>query len=861
MKRLQSGLIDQPLCTQMREAISGGCPKLSSKSTATATTTAADFDRKGTEVWNLVSRSGQEDQGNTSKVLPLLQCFALLLLGTSASASSVKVTAKVPTTVRILRISLQAASTCIRSSELELATDVLQTAADYAAWLENICHTDRTRSNDPANVTARDLVAEYWLLRSTLSWKQGRLDLSEIHFNRAKESMSLGKSVSIYIADVAFEIGKDLVKQSNASEGIPWFEQALNALEQIPYDEFESDACDLRLSIAREFARASIMENTDASRSKAADLISYIESEQGIKLGVLLLKTDLLWSTGTPESAQYQIIISQMIHKVVLNHSTFKAVLVQIKKLQGLSATLARRSLEVFITSRLLDHGETLFIEKAVILLIWICSMQSAEEVDLRGLQHTLESCYSSLSSSFSEEATHAAQSLCWKSIDLSLQARLFEDAEKWCRIARSVLFANAGDGNNIKLARKLMLISLSAGKTSVAREAYHQMPQSGQMSAYSQYLLYRVALSDGDNDLAEQCLGCLLQASDADADLLCACAHEAQKSASRLHVLQVLRTVLQKSKSTTVTGLDKAVLLRCMIQMLITELTSDDGKMESHLQEISGLFKAASSIEWPADDNKDSTVLEVEWFAMATYNAVIQYIAVIDAALTLDMVESCLSLTKLLDNMQQGQDKERLRCRLSTCHYLAASCCAALARSEDHKVSAERYYTCLLKHVSSFTEVVADMLDVVEDNEEQTANASRSSQLLRLEIEALFKLQQLDLLDQRLENCVQQVAGDHLELLADLVMSIHSVMLEQHTESHHLARIPTIMQNIVNQSWRKSQGDMTKLARWLRCVFRMTSKSDPETALRIVEQASHMVASGGLRRVCPPSRATCCFY
>jgi hypothetical protein len=52
-----------------------------------------------------------------------------------------------------------------------------------------------------------------------------------------------------------------------------------------------------------------------------------------------------------------------------------------------------------------------------------------------------------------------------------------------------------------------------------------------------------------------------------------------------------------------------------------------------------------------------------------------------------------------------------------------------------------------------------------------------------------------------------------------------------------------SILQKIINLTWQQSGNDITKLARWIRCLFSLTISYDEETSLKCVEQAT-LIAS-----------------
>lgn len=59
-------------------------------------------------------------------------------------------------------------------------------------------------------------------------------------------------------------------------------------------------------------------------------------------------------------------------------------------------------------------------------------------------------------------------------------------------------------------------------------------------------------------------------------------------------------------------------------------------------------------------------------------------------------------------------------------------------------------------------------------------------------------------------------------------------------------------MEKIINACWRNNK-DITRLARWIRCLFLMTLTSDPTISLRCVDQACAIAAKAQVGRIPEP--------
>jgi hypothetical protein len=52
-----------------------------------------------------------------------------------------------------------------------------------------------------------------------------------------------------------------------------------------------------------------------------------------------------------------------------------------------------------------------------------------------------------------------------------------------------------------------------------------------------------------------------------------------------------------------------------------------------------------------------------------------------------------------------------------------------------------------------------------------------------------------------------------------------------------------SVLQKIINLTCRQSDGDITKLSRWLRCLFKLSLEHDESISLKCIEQATHIAA------------------
>ena len=119
-----------------------------------------EFDRAGTDLWNLATRLRRDGNDADNVTLTLLRVFAFLVLDSAHQESR-------PTSqscVRLLRVALKAAKHCIDGAQSDLCTRLMERAAYYESQLEK-------RKNDHPEedgLLHQRLKAEYFILRTTL---------------------------------------------------------------------------------------------------------------------------------------------------------------------------------------------------------------------------------------------------------------------------------------------------------------------------------------------------------------------------------------------------------------------------------------------------------------------------------------------------------------------------------------------------------------------------------------------------------------------------------------------------------------------------------------------------------------------
>ena len=219
----------------------------------------------------------------------------------------------------------------------------------------------------------------------------------------------LAPSSTEQLADLFFEIGNDHGRKSLHSEAIRWLEKAYDVLASQNLGRLSSDAGELRLSIMHGMVKVLMNLSGAGSITKAWSIVGELEIESGDRLAVSLLKLDLIDIDQTSSSQEYCDVLRKIVRSVHLTDSNFKTMLHQVHKLRRRNAGMAHSLLSTLISERLLGAGETAWLEKALITVVWNCTTSTDLTNALGLLNAIIDIVAANLSRPLSPSATHAA--------------------------------------------------------------------------------------------------------------------------------------------------------------------------------------------------------------------------------------------------------------------------------------------------------------------------------------------------------------------------------------------------------------------------------------------------------------------
>lgn len=800
------------------------------------------FDELGAKLWNATTKYMRADQTQTTPGLPpLLRALSFLLLDTGQPKASPSASPKkaLGIAVRILSTAIKAARSLLDAGfDHELCSQILSRAAHADAIFDELKQKASTIADDDF-ATAENARFDFLLLRTLSDHKRGHEGLAAMHIAASTQRLEAvatpAPAMVEKYADLTFEIGRALRKKNEQDNALEWLEKCCRALERIE-EGVDPGLDELRTSAHHELVRALLGRGARADLDRAESVIDYMMMERQPTLAACVLKLDALAMRQLFPIHDFHRTIKTAMISVVLTDSTFKIIMHYIHKLSKHDSQLACQTLDSLTQLRLLEYGNLEWLEKTMINRLWLCSTNAQNMGQLEIMTQIFDEVYIGLGESFTADATYAAQALIWKCIETEASADRHKEAICWCRFALHSLFASSGEQSKSKLARKLANIALAYKDYAEARAALTAMPDSGRHELLTLYVAYKIGLREGDDDLATRSLDEVASDGGQTAmDILYACVLEAQQSGSRAHAITCLQTILYRlDKNGPGEKEQLPIVIRCTVRILVTELDGAEPVESARiLNEIVQIMRVAGHnlSQYKGND-------ELIWMAKTSYNLALKYITVLDTTtVTEGLLDTCIMFTnRLVELTNTGE----VTYRLCMCHFLYTAVLVVQARATDDVEHAKAIYGSVRQHVRHCQDALSNCTD-----DEKKSLSFQSAAAIRFDLEAIIALGAWEDLNAALDIAMRTITNEtaDLDTLADLVIVIHEQMIRASIDKTYHEKLPNVLQHIVNHSWRRDRSNMLKVARWIRCVFRMTLSVNTAMAMQCLEQAAAIAA------------------
>ncbi len=218
------------------------------------------------------------------------------------------------------------------------------------------------------------------------SWREDHLDVSEHMYSKIELlRSSFDTRTAETVADVLFEIGKDLSSRRDYPVGVKWLDRARETIYCADVEKLSRDGVELRVAVIQALVVALLGLNTLEASERARSLVHDMGAELGEKPVVLLLELELLNKSPAEifDANTYADVLRRMIRSFKFSGSSFKLAVHHIRRLHEKSPGLGCRMLDELLLA--LCHCESNdWIEKLVTTRIWMTTTQrdAAEPIE-----------------------------------------------------------------------------------------------------------------------------------------------------------------------------------------------------------------------------------------------------------------------------------------------------------------------------------------------------------------------------------------------------------------------------------------------------------------------------------------------
>ncbi|TAQ83981.1 hypothetical protein B7494_g7694 [Chlorociboria aeruginascens] len=750
-----------------------------------------EIDKHGTTLWNLCTRLRRDCTPDTTPtmrltILLMARVFAFLLLdcahqgGKSATGNL----------TRLMKIGIKAAKNCLENKQIPLALRVLEKLASYQVILQ--------KPNDDYEPEQKQengrLISEYYILRTATAWRQDNLLVAEHMFDKSVSSKELfDPNTSESLADVLYEIGKDLLVKKQYEIAVKWLERAYELLINQELDRLSMNASELRMSIMEALVKSLLGLHRQEATERADGLVALLENDSGDKLVVSLLRLEILSATTNEffDSNSYSDVLSKMVRSLILSESNLKLVIHHIRKLNDKSPSLACGVLDELLSLRVLHADKDEWIEKVLITRLWMTVGQRDGSDSIAAVEQVLSTIMANVQRPVSPAATLAAHTLLWKRVESNYTQAQFQTAEG-----------------------KLLLCALGRKDIGSAQEIFISMSDAAKNEPMTRFLMYKIAIRCGERELAAESLEKVSSSSTKDSTLLYACVLDAQQLGSQEQALAALLVVLEKYGYGAPGTVHLPSLLRITIKLMESVLQASKAVEGSpnakvNVEQLCKLFEGATGSlkrSPPSAGNGLWNAAELDWFSKNSYNIAIKYLAAWHPRHSLRMLVCCITFIDHYPRDISDEISDDLSLRKMFCDFSAATALVSIARGEDDIEQQLQDYLNLRKHVGSFDSSLQEKLPNMEKELAQDL-LQKFAIILAFDFEAACRLKAWD-------------------DLGKIILTAVSCKI-----------LIATVKKIVNGAWNLEDFDSVKLAKYMRCIFQIAITDNPDISESMLDQ------------------------
>ncbi|KAJ2995371.1 hypothetical protein NUW58_g1292 [Xylaria curta] len=778
----------------------------------------AELNTAGLALWNWCTQANRRQGDNAPCMRNKFFClvrvlsFSMIILAHQSNDNSSRII------IYLERLAIKTGRSCITNDQLGFGLWALQKAVEYNGLLQQLQGPSIEESR-----TRNQFEAEYSTLR--IAWKEDRMDVAE-HLYTSLEKLMPGVDITLSekLADAIFEIGRDLALQKNSVLAAKWLERAYELINAQELGHLSRDAIELRLAISQALIQVYLDIGELEYIKRAENHIAYIEGELGDKLVVLLFRTEVLLRSPAEvfDSKAYADILRRMIKSVDMSESSFKLLIHHIRKLDEKNHLAASSILDELLMTCITISQREQWFEKAVVLRIDMAVRDGSLE-SIPPLEAVLDQVLPSMGKPLSVNTAAGIQTLVWKRADAEFNQEGFDAAAKWCTFALHPALEQSGPSNVAKMTRdlrKLLLCAIKLDDLSAASKILQTMDDAALKEPMTAYLAFKVALRQQDVNSASKSLEQISETSSPDPQYLYACCLEAQQAQDKISTIKALQQIAMRHRFHGPNSIHTPALLRVLIRLEVSVLSDKQETgvdKESLVEDICNIFKAAvEEIQKERQDGKSDklfTIDELDWFCKNAYNLALENTMIWGARHVITILECCLSIMSQYPQDISAQMAADISLRGMFCNFMAATVLLALARVEDNAETRLQDYLSMRRHIQRYDEALESRSDSLDEASRDDLRAKLST-LLVFEARLGHSL----LAYQAMADCILRC------------QAVPSLTLYQ------------TMRELINEIWTLENFDNEKLARYMRCLLKVTLPMEHKIPLNVIGEISAMV-------------------
>lgn len=179
---------------------------------------------------------------------------------------------------------------CLHNDGLEAAVDAITRAAPCIALLPEM----KAQLGPEQLEECRSLEVQNLCLRTALAWKEGRLEVAEAMYTKTEPLREgLNPEAAEQLAEVLYEMGKDLAETAQHTSAVTWLRRTLNVLDSQNVEMMSREALNLKDATYQMLVTALLETGTEEDIVAAAKMVQKMAGDMGDKPIVLALRLEV----------------------------------------------------------------------------------------------------------------------------------------------------------------------------------------------------------------------------------------------------------------------------------------------------------------------------------------------------------------------------------------------------------------------------------------------------------------------------------------------------------------------------------------------------------------------------------------